>query len=58
MTETFTDERWNTFESSGRVSDYLAYKGIGSKSISSPKGEMSHADNNGGNGSSCNGCGG
>ncbi len=51
MTETFTEDRWNIFENSGRVADYLYYKGIGSKSISSLKGERSHAENNGGSSS-------
>lgn len=50
MTEDFSENRWNIFENSGRVSDYLYYKGIGVKSISSLKGELTDAHNNGGNG--------
>lgn len=46
MTDSFTEERWRTFENSGRISDYLFYKGIGVKTISSLKGERSDADNN------------
>lgn len=46
MTDTFTENRWNAFENSGRVSDYLYYKGIGVKSISSLKGELSDAHDN------------
>lgn len=53
MTESFFDERWNIFENSGRVSDYLVYKGVGSKNISSPKGELFSADNDRGNGGPC-----
>lgn len=29
MTEDFSRDRWNVFENSGRVADYLYYKGIG-----------------------------
>ncbi|MGN0665714.1 MAG: hypothetical protein ACI4KF_04225 [Huintestinicola sp.] len=46
MTETYTDDKWNTFESSGRISDYLAYKGVGTKGVSDLKGECANADNN------------
>lgn len=53
MTESFSDEKWNTFENSGRVSDYLAYKGIGTKKISVPKGEQTGAENNRGNSGPC-----
>ena len=28
MTEDFSRDRWNVFENSGRVADYLYYKGI------------------------------
>lgn len=31
MTEQFSDTKWNTFENSGRVADYLSYKGIGGR---------------------------
>lgn len=55
MTENFNEDRWNVFMNSGRVSDYLSYKGIGVKSISSLKGELSVADNNRGNGNICSG---
>lgn len=58
MTETFSDDRWNAFESSGRVSDYLFYKGIGVKSISSVKGESVNAHDNGGSGDLSKGTGG
>jgi hypothetical protein len=33
MTENFNDSRWNTFESTGKVADYLQYKGINSKNF-------------------------
>lgn len=48
MTEKFSDDRWNTFENSGRVEDYLYFKGIGGKKLPTSKGECGCADNNGG----------
>ncbi|MDE6592105.1 MAG: hypothetical protein K2K57_03465 [Oscillospiraceae bacterium] len=36
MTDTFSLDRWSVFENSGRVSDYLYYKGIGVQKISRP----------------------
>jgi hypothetical protein len=33
MTETFGDSKWNTFETTGKVADYLQYKGINSKNF-------------------------
>jgi len=33
MTEDFSRDRWNVFENSGRVADYLYYKGIGSREL-------------------------
>ncbi len=50
MIETYKEERWNIFENSGRVSDYLYYKGIGVKSLPSSKGASQNADNNRGSG--------
>ncbi|MGN0642333.1 MAG: hypothetical protein ACI4JJ_04235 [Huintestinicola sp.] len=57
MTEVYTDEKWNTFENTGRVSDYLAYKGIGVKSFSEVKGELADADDNRGCGHITERCG-
>lgn len=57
MTETFTEDKWKMFESSGRVSDYLYYKGIGVTSISAVKGEKTDADYNRGNGDLSKGAG-
>lgn len=37
------DEKWNTFYNSGKISDYLKYKGI-------DDGKVQNADNNGGRG--------
>ena len=48
MTEIFDQNRWNTFENSGRVADYLYYKGIGGKSLPTSRGISENADNNGG----------
>jgi hypothetical protein len=33
MTENFTEMKWNKFEASGKVADYLNYKGINSKTF-------------------------
>lgn len=41
MTEKFNEDRWNTFENSGRVADYLYYKGIGSSELPKSRGELS-----------------
>ena len=40
MIEENTESMWNRFESSGRVSDYLEYKGILKKNYSGIKGEL------------------
>lgn len=56
MTETFSQDRWNIFESSGRVADYLYYKGIGVKKIS--EGAVKSADDNAGSGNRNEGTGG
>lgn len=37
------DEKWNTFYNSGKISDYLSYKGIENRKVQ-------NADNNGGRG--------
>ena len=39
MIEETTESKWGRFESSGRVSDYLEYKGIMTKTYSGVKGE-------------------
>ncbi|MCM1577759.1 MAG: hypothetical protein NC078_03020 [Ruminococcus sp.] len=46
MTDTFSLDRWSVFENSGRVSDYLYYKGIGVKKISKPMEAAAIAENN------------
>jgi hypothetical protein len=33
MTENFTEMKWNKFEASGKVADYLQYKGISAKTF-------------------------
>lgn len=50
MTENF-EGSWEKFEHSGRVSDYLEYKGINYKSCSGIKGEL-FEDNGKGTGNS------
>lgn len=47
MTDTYKNS-WDRFEHSGRVDDYLAYKGINCKCFSAAKGERTD-DNNEGN---------
>lgn len=54
MTENFAGS-WEKFEHSGRVSDYLEYKGINYKSCSGIKGEL-FEDNGKGTGNSLPGC--
>lgn len=49
MTDTYSENKWDKFELSGRVSDYLDYKGITTKSFSNVKGARSNADNAGRN---------
>ncbi|MCM1328328.1 MAG: hypothetical protein NC253_02710 [Ruminococcus sp.] len=45
MIESYTENKWNKFELSGRVTDYLEYKGIPTKNFSNIKGEHTNADN-------------
>lgn len=48
MTEDFSRDRWNVFENSGRVADYLYYEGIGSRELPTSRsagGEPSDAHN-------------
>ncbi|MDR0904440.1 MAG: hypothetical protein LBM59_07390 [Ruminococcus sp.] len=33
MTENYNDMKWNTFEASGKIADYLQYKGINTKTF-------------------------
>ena len=49
MIESNFETKWSQFESSGRVTDYLEYKGITTKSFSNIKGEnrIVDADNKG-----------
>ncbi|MGN0695148.1 MAG: hypothetical protein ACI4J5_00105 [Oscillospiraceae bacterium] len=47
MTDTYKND-WEKFEHSGRIDDYLAYKGINCKSFSGIKGEHIN-DNHKGN---------
>ncbi len=51
MIDSYDENKWNKFELSGRVMDYLDYKGIPTKFFSNIKGEHSNADD--GNGT-CN----
>ncbi len=48
MTEQFSDTKWNTFENSGRVADYLSYKGIGGSNLPVVREVKDDAHNNGG----------
>ncbi len=48
MTDSFNENKWSQFEISGKVSDYLEYKGINTKKFSNVKGEHSDADNSSG----------
>jgi hypothetical protein len=34
MTDNFSDSKWNQFETTGKISDYLEFKGLNSKSFS------------------------
>ncbi len=59
MTEKYNGERWNTFENSGRVADYLYYKGIGSSELPKTRGELAgNAHNHSGSSHIGKGCGG
>jgi hypothetical protein len=33
MTENYAEMKWNKFEASGKVADYLQYKGVNSKTF-------------------------
>lgn len=58
MTDANADNKWSEFEASGRVADYLAYKGINTKTFSNVKGEQClEACDNGrsGGGGECHG---
>ena len=50
MTEQFSDTKWNTFENSGRVADYLSYKGIGVRILPILREVSDNAHNDGGSG--------
>lgn len=52
MTDSYNENKWNKFELSGRVADYLDYKGIPAKYFSNIKGERTNADNSDGTGNS------
>lgn len=45
MIDNYNENKWDKFELSGRVTDYLDYKGIPAKYFSNIKGERSDADN-------------
>lgn len=57
MVDNFSEDKWNKFELSGKVSDYLEYKGIPTKIFSNLKGEHSDAGNGNGTGNSGTQCG-
>ncbi len=48
MIDNYDENKWNKFELSGRITDYLDYKGINTKFFSNIKGEVSDADNSNG----------
>lgn len=48
MIEPYNDERWNAFENSGRIADYLEYRGVGVKKLPVSKGAQDDAHNDGG----------
>ena len=48
MIDNYDENKWNKFELSGRITDYLDYKGINTKFYSNIKGEVSDADNSSG----------
>lgn len=50
MTEQFSDTKWNIFENSGRVADYLSYKGIGGRILPILREVSDNAHNDGGSG--------
>lgn len=56
MTEQFSDTKWNTFENSGRVADYLSYKGIGCRVLPILREVSDNAHNDGGSGDIRSGC--
>jgi hypothetical protein len=33
MTENFSEQKWTAFEASGKISDYLQYKGVNAKTF-------------------------
>ncbi|MDR0974710.1 MAG: hypothetical protein LBL80_03345 [Ruminococcus sp.] len=37
MTENYNEMKWNTFEASGKIADYLQYKGINTKTFTDMK---------------------
>ncbi|MBP1560971.1 MAG: hypothetical protein J6C96_07000 [Oscillospiraceae bacterium] len=48
MIDSYDESKWDKFELSGKISDYLEYMGIPTKYFSNIKGE--HADAGNGNG--------
>jgi hypothetical protein len=33
MTENFTEQKWTAFEASGKIADYLQYRGLNTKNF-------------------------
>ena len=52
MIDNYNENKWAKFELSGKISDYLEYKGIPTKYFSNIKGEHSDAGNSNGTGNS------
>lgn len=45
MIDNYNDDKWDKFELTGKIFDYLEYKGIPTKFYSNVKGEYSDANN-------------
>lgn len=44
MIDNYNENKWDKFELTGRISDYLEYKGVATKIYSDVKGERSDAN--------------
>lgn len=47
MIDNYNEDKWDRFELTGRINDYLEYKGIPTKFYSDVKGEYSNENSKG-----------
>jgi|GEM_PF-5465191 len=47
MTDSYNENKWSQFEISGKVSDYLEFKGVNTKNYSNVKSQEMKANVNG-----------